>query len=214
MGVAIIENREKELICREKLNRFVEENRYFLEHRVVKSFLSNEENKRLFFEVICYPTSVNKKKLDEEFKRFYFNIRFTAFLSSTLYFNAINYDKRHRKLSNRYQLTLDQSIGDEEEERTFKDLIEDSNSNLTIDDILDSTDIKDYVTEPSLVQAINKLTPKQKEVIDLAYVKGLSDTEIAKRLGKSQQGISKLHKKALKRIHDSIEENGFDLNDS
>lgn len=62
--------------------------------------------------------------------------------------------------------------------------------------------------------SIQQLTVKQKEVIDLAYVKGLSDTEIGKKLGKTQQAISKLHKNAFKKIRTFLIKNGVKLNDS
>ncbi|MED3642180.1 sigma-70 family RNA polymerase sigma factor [Caldifermentibacillus hisashii] len=199
--------------CREQVGRFIKENKRFLEHKVVKSFLENEENKQLFLEVICYPTPENKQKLDDEFKKFFFNVRFTAFLSSILYFNSINYDKRHRKFKSRNQLTLDQPL-EENEELSFKDLLSDPSSEINVDNILRSSDIKDFIVDPNLLKAIEKLTPKQKEVIDLAYVKGLSDTEIANLLGKSQQGISKLHKKALKNIYEYLKEGGEGSYDS
>jgi RNA polymerase sigma factor (sigma-70 family) len=206
-------NNFKENSCQDKANHFIEENKQFLEHRVVKSFLDDEENKHLLLSVICYPTQENKNKLDEKFRKFYFNIRFTTFLSSTLYFNAVNYDKNHRKIRNRNQLTLDQPIG-EGKEYSFKDFLEDPNTNINVENIMRSSDIKDYLVNATLLKAIDKLTIKQKEVIDLVYVKGLSDTDIGILLGKSQQVISKLHKKALKSIHEFIKMNEGDSHDT
>lgn len=194
-------------ICWEKVNQFIKENKLFLENKAVKSFLEVERNKKLFFHVISYPTPENKRILDEEFRKHFFTIRFTAFISSLIYYNAINYDKRHRMLSNRYQLTLDKPIGVNHEKQSFKDLLKDSYSQIQIDNILESSDIKDYLSEELYVKAIDQLTKKQKEVINLAYVKGYSDTEIGTLLGKSQQAISKLHKKALEKMHKFIQEN-------
>ncbi|MGX4669835.1 sigma-70 family RNA polymerase sigma factor [Cerasibacillus sp. JNUCC 74] len=184
-------------VCEKKVNKSIDENQKFLEHNVIKSFLSHKKYNQLFLETISY----------DEFKKYYVSIRFTAFISSTLYFNAINYDKRHRKTQNRYQLTLDKLLG-VEQELSFKDLIEDPYSEIEVDSILQSSDIRDYIVDPTLVKAIEKLTDKQKEVIDLAYVTRLSDTEIGAILGKSQQAISKLHKRALKSIYNFLQENG------
>ncbi|WP_162985712.1 sigma-70 family RNA polymerase sigma factor [Virgibacillus halodenitrificans] len=206
-------DKSNHVICKEKVKKFVEKNQAFLKHKVVQSFLNNEINNKLFLEVVCDPTPRKQRILDEEFKKFYFNIRFTAFISSTLYFNAINYDKRNRKNKNRYQLTLDKPIG-EGEEYSFKDLIEDPNTPIDLDNFLKSSNIQEYIQDPLLFKAIEQLTKKQKEVIDLAYVKCLSDTEIGLLLDKSQQAISKLHKKALEKIFNFIQENGDGLDDS
>jgi hypothetical protein len=107
-------------VCEKKVNKFIDENQKFLEHNVIKSFLSHEKYNQFFLETISYLATESQKILDDEFKKYYFNIRFTAFISSTLYFNTINDDKRHRKTKNRYQLTLDKPLGDEQE-LSFKD---------------------------------------------------------------------------------------------
>ncbi|ARP44629.1 RNA polymerase sigma factor SigB (plasmid) [Geobacillus thermodenitrificans] len=153
----------------------------------------------------CNPTKENKEKLDIEFKKFYFSIRFTAFISSSLYFNAINFDKRYRKMLERYILTVDKPLGDEED-TSFKDIIADSQAEIQIENIIQSDDITDYIEDPVLYEAILTLSDKQREVINLAYVKGLSDTEIGKMLNKSQQAISKMRNRALKKICNFIKE--------
>lgn len=48
-----------------------------------------------------------------------------------------------------------------------------------------------------MYDALNSLTKKQKEIINLAYAEGLSDTEIGLILNKTRQAVSKTHKKAL-----------------
>jgi RNA polymerase sigma factor (sigma-70 family) len=137
--------------------------------------------------------------LDQAFKAFYFNIRFTSFISSALYFNAINYDKRYRRVQNRYPITVDCSVG-EEDGTTFKDMIKDPNADIKIDDCLKSESILDHLEDLALCEAVERLTEKQREILDLAYVKGLSDTEIGLLLNKSQQAVSKTHKKGLQNI--------------
>lgn len=191
--------------CIQNLERFREENKEFLENKITQSFLKDEKNQRLLLEAICNPTKENKEKLDIEFKKFYFSIRFTAFISSSLYFNAINFDKRYRKMSERYILTVDKPLGDEED-TSFKDIIADSQAEIQIENIIQSDDITDYIEDPVLYEAILTLSDKQREVINLAYVKGLSDTEIGKMLNKSQQAISKMRNRALKKICNFIKE--------
>jgi RNA polymerase sigma factor (sigma-70 family) len=194
-------------LCIQEIEIFKKQNKEFLENPIIKSFLKNEKNWKLFLEVICNPTDENKELLDKEFKKFYFGIRFTAFISTALYFNAVNFDKRYHKMLNRYTLTVDKPLK-EEEDISFKDMITDSEAEIQIEWIIQSDDIKDYIADPVLYEAILTLSDKQREVINLAYVKGLSDTEISKVLNKSQQAISKTRKKALKNIYNFINEKG------
>lgn len=70
-GVLLIIQRK--VVCSEKIKQFIQENQSFLEHKVVKSFLEKEENKNLLIEALCFPTLKNKQKLDDEFKKYYFN---------------------------------------------------------------------------------------------------------------------------------------------
>ncbi|TYR78891.1 sigma-70 family RNA polymerase sigma factor [Priestia megaterium] len=194
------------------VENFVKENEEFLNNVIVKSFLEKEEHKLLLLDVICNHNQANREKLDLEFKKFYFNIRFISFVSNTLYFNAVNYDKKYRKISKRHPLTVDKPLGDEEDS-SFKDLIIDTNADIRVEELLNSLDIEDYVANPTLYAAIKELSPKQKQVLNLVYVNGLTDTEVSKRLGKSQQAISKLHKKALGKIAGYITDKGGDIRD-
>lgn len=192
-------------VCIQNVEKFKKENKEFLENKVIKSFLNDEKNQKLLLEVICHPTKENKELLDKEFKKFYLGIRFTSLISSVLYFNAVNFDKRYRKVLNRYTLTIDKPMKDEGD-TSFKDMIADSQTEIQVEHIIKSDDITDYIEDPVLYEAILTLSDKQREVLNLAYVKCLTDTEIGKVLNKSQQAVSKMHKKALKKIYTFIKE--------
>ncbi|CAM4186764.1 hypothetical protein BAMA_24435 [Bacillus manliponensis] len=189
------------------LEDFMKENEEFLNNTIVKSFLENEENQLLLLDAICNQNKHTREQLDLEFKKFYFQIRFTAFISNTIYFNAINYDKKYRKMSIRHPLTVDQPLADERDS-SFKDLIVDKNAEVKVEELLGSVHLEDYIVNPLLHAAISELSAKQKQVLNLAYVNGLTDTEISKYVGKSQQAISKLHKKGLENIYKYIESKG------
>lgn len=179
-------------------------NKAFFENKIVQSFLKKEENFLLLKNAVCNSTKENNEKLDLKFKEFYFNIRFTSYIASAIYFNAINFDKRYRRVKDRHPLTVDSSIGNEDG-GTFKDMIIDEKSEIKIDNMLQSTNILDYLEDTSLSEAVENLTEKQREILDLVYVKGLSDTEIGIVLNKSQQVVSKTHKKALQNIHSYLQ---------
>lgn len=189
--------------CLKKFEQYKKNNKEFFENRVVRSFLEKKGNLILLINAICNPSKENESKLDRAFKGFYFNIRFTSYISSALYFNAINFDKKYRKLRSRFPLTVDNTVGDENG-GTFKDLIKDDGAEIKIDGLLKSGNILDYLEDSSLSEAVKRLTDKQKEILYLAYVKRLTDTEIGIVLNKSQQTVSKTHKKALKSINNYL----------
>jgi len=189
----------------EKIRKFEGENPKLLSNNLVISFLKIPTNKNMYMETISNPTPENMKKLDILFKHFYFKVRFISHISTTLKFNSINYDKRLRLLQSRFSSTLDASINSNEGEETFLDLLPDEQANNLFGEIVNNDNLDEHVTCPILYDALNSLTKKQKEIINLAYVEGLSDTEIGLRLNKTQQAISKTHKKALESMLNYVE---------
>lgn len=189
----------------EKFRQFEAENPELLQNDLVISFLKLPLNQEIYIEAIINPTPENRQKLDLQFKQFYYKIRFISHISTTLKFNAINYDKRHRLIQSRYPITLDAPFNSEEGEGTIVDLIVNEATFDPSADFYLNKDIIEHVSCPILYEAINGLTYKQKQIINLAYIKGLSDTEIGAVLNKSQQAISKTHKKALANIKKYIE---------
>ncbi|MGE7692079.1 sigma factor-like helix-turn-helix DNA-binding protein [Lysinibacillus sp. NPDC097214] len=84
-------------------------------------------------------------------------------------------------------------------------MIADEQAENLIDEVFIGDDLVKNVTCPILHNALNSLTKKQKEFINLAYVEELSDTEIGLKLNKTQQAVSKTHKKALENMLTYIE---------
>lgn len=208
-----MENGDLEGCCLDNIKEFEKNNEALLNNKIMSGFLEVPLHKQIYSEAICTPTEANKKYLDKVFKEFYFNIRFTSHISSTLYFNAINFDKRYRKISNRYPITADASIGDGEN-TSFKDLISDEQALIKIDEVIKSDCITEYVACPNLYEAILSLSKTQREIINMAYLHGYSDTEIGKILNKSQQAISKTHKKALKKLITFFKDKEANQNDN
>lgn len=189
----------------ENIRKFEIENQELLDNDLVVSFLKIPTNKEIYMNTISNPTPENMKELDILFKHFYFKIRFISHISITLKFNSINYDKRVRLLQSRFSTTLDASINSSEGEETFLDLMADEQAENLIGEAIISDDLDEHVTCPIIYEALNSLTRKQKEIINLAYAKGLSDTDIGMILNKTQQAVSKTHKKALKNMLTYIE---------
>lgn len=197
--------RDKEKYDEEKIRKFEEENPELLRNNLIESFLKIPTNKEAYWKAISVPTPENKDNLDMLFKEFYFKIRFTSHISSTIKFNSINFDKRLRKIQSRFNTILDTKLSKEDVDESFTDLLIDYQHSISLDSILINEDITEHITLPLIHEALQTLTQKQKQIINLAYVKGLNDTEIGVLLNKSQQAISKVHRKALKKLLNYIE---------
>lgn len=175
-----------------------------LQNPVLKSFLEIQENMDLLAEVINNPTNLSKKKLDDTFREFYFKIRFTNYLSQAIYFNAINYDKKVKLFLERNKSILDCQINDGESV-TLIDYLASKEWQEGQEVCIESTNIADHLTSYSLYQAIQLLTENQRQLLNLAYIYGLNDSEIAIYLNKSQQAVSRSHQNALKKLREIIE---------
>jgi RNA polymerase sigma factor (sigma-70 family) len=175
-----------------------------LQNPVIKSFLDIPENMDLLIEVINNPTNLSKKELDDTFREFYFKIRFTNYLSQAIYFNAINFDKKVNLFLDRNKSILDSHLKDGED-LTLIDYLVSKEWQEGQEVSIHSTNIGDHLTSYSLFTAINQLTENQRQLLSLAYIYGLNDSEIAIYLNKSQQAVSRSHKKALKKLKEIIE---------
>jgi RNA polymerase sigma factor (sigma-70 family) len=169
-------------------------------NKAVESFMSQPEHQELLKEFLTSPSPSAEDCLNEAFKAHYFGIRFTSYVSSSLYFHSVNFDKKIRLHRGRQLLTLDQPLGGDED-GTFKDMIPDSGELVT----LPEQSLEDAISDDALLAAFRKLTDRQREILDLAYVKKMSDTEIAKVLRVSQQAVSKSHRNALARLREELQ---------
>lgn len=166
--------------------------------RIIQAFLKKERNRKLYLQVLHDPNPKNTRALDKAFQSFYFQIRFISYVSKNIYFHSINFDKR-RKKQNIVQLTLDQSLT-EGEDMTFKDFIIAESTDPFLQYLEKVNQIEEHIENIHLYHALKKLTNNQKNILYLSYGQNLSDTEIAKRLNKSQQAVSKSRKRAVEKL--------------
>ena len=73
----------------------------------------------------------------------------------------------------------------------------------TEDNVLNFTDDRLLIEE-----ALKGFSPREREVIELRFVRGMTQVEIAKRLGISQVQVSRLLRRTLKKIQDKIDPEG------
>ncbi|MGR3766209.1 sigma-70 family RNA polymerase sigma factor [Rossellomorea sp. NS-SX7] len=169
-------------------------------NKAVESFMARPEHQELLKEFLTSPSASAEDGLNEAFKAHYFGIRFTSYVSSSLYFHSVNFDKKIRLHRGRQLLTLDQPLGGDED-GTFKDMIADTEDPPS----LPEQSLEDAISNETLLHAYRKLTARQRRILDLAYVEELSDTGIAVMLRVSQQAVSKSHRKALASLKKELE---------
>ncbi len=69
-----------------------------------------------------------------------------------------------------------------------------------MDQVGDNSTDKDWVDEISIRDELKKLDPRERTIMYLRFMKGKTQTEVAKEVGISQAQVSRLEKTALKRI--------------
>ncbi len=175
-----------------------------LQNPIIKSFLEIQENSELLKKAIHNPTKLAKQQLDDNFREYFFKIRFTSYLSNAIHFNAINYDKKIKLFLERNQPILDSPVKGREGEALL-DIITPKDLHERQASCIDSSNIEDHLTNYSLFKGIQQLTDNQRQLLSLAYIFGLNDSEIASHLNISQQAVSKSHRKALRKLREIIE---------
>ncbi|MDZ3957034.1 sigma-70 family RNA polymerase sigma factor [Bacillus thuringiensis] len=190
-----------------KLKSFFELNRVALEQPIMKDFLSINENRELFFESILDPNNKNNELLDYKFKLFFKRCVIIKYINTLIRIYSIDFDKRVRKNRERYLLILDKPIQSESNDisTTMIDMIKTPESNETSNFVFENrTELKDVIKDPKLYKALNELTEKQYAILELIYIRGFNNKEVATLFNESPQNISNIHKKTLRKLKKSL----------
>ena len=74
----------------------------------------------------------------------------------------------------------------------------------TVDEVLEAMESSSLILE----EALRDFTPREKEIIEMRFLKGMTQIEIAKELGISQVQVSRLLRRTLKKVQDKIDPEG------
>lgn len=159
---------------------------------VIQQFLKKDEHYQLLLENLLHPSPETSKQLDESFRNFFFELRFTTYISSLIRNAAIDFDKKLRK----HQKGL---VFYSNNDLSHLHVVQPS-LQIQPDLDLDSFQLEDMITNEALYEAIQQLTRKEKWVLFATYVWNYSDTEIACIKKVSQQSISKTRLRALDKL--------------
>ncbi|WP_312094888.1 sigma factor-like helix-turn-helix DNA-binding protein [Niallia sp.] len=182
----------------EAFTTFLQENKSLLSNPIVKSFLKKKVNFHLLKKAIECPTKENREKVDEAFKKHFFTIRFTSYITSSMEYSTINFNKSLTLYQKRFPLILAEKETEGEKDLTLQD------KHAEIESIVENeamrSGMEEYISDKTIYSAILSLTQSQRVVLTYAYLYKLTDTEIARAIGTSQQYVSKTRKTALKHI--------------
>lgn len=164
---------------------------------ILNGFLNIEENRDRYQKYMEHPTEENRKRLDELFKKHMYVIRYISYFIKMVHFESKHFDKKQRKRNELFQLTLDKM---DEDGHRIVDLLPEDNVNEYL-----GYRLEDLVEDPDLYSSIQSLTDRQKTLLNLVFIEGMKDTEIAKLLGVSQQAVTKAKKKALTKLKNEMQ---------
>jgi RNA polymerase sigma-B factor len=102
------------------------------------------------------------------------------------------------ELGQHYELaSLDSELGHEEED-----------SHSVLADYIGQTDVtvEDFGLRDRLEEAISHLPPRERTIVKMRFHRGLSQTEVARRLNISQMHVSRLQHKAIARLKELVRE--------
>lgn len=147
------------------LSKFIEENRALLSNPLIESFLGNGEHLALLIQNLYNPNNQNEQALNEAFRDYYTGVKIINYISKTLYWEGINFDKQQRRKNIRYPLILDGTITDEGPINLESD--KKSVEHQVIEN--EKSPIIERLENLTLKKAFLSLTKRQKEVLQSVY---------------------------------------------
>ncbi len=195
-------------IFMEKLN-IVKKCKSQMNQPIIKNFLKDENNYALFNKALQEPSDTeNIEKLDVAFQKYYKSIKILGYISKLIYFYSIDFDKRKNNYKNKevFIKDKDSSFDKNFDDQSLQDVYFSSKKDLTFEGFQNYQSFLDQIEDEKLYQNIKSLKPMQLRIIELIYVQGLSNKEVAAVLSESEQTVSYNHRAALKKLKNNLKE--------
>ncbi|MBK3494707.1 sigma-70 family RNA polymerase sigma factor [Viridibacillus sp. YIM B01967] len=169
---------------------------------IMKGFLKSNENQNIFSRAINSMDKDSITQLNSAFRQYYKNVILISYISKTIHFSAIDFDKR---LRNYYKKNLPiPGVAEEsnnQEEHFSMDVLMSSIEDTTFNNFQNSQhNISDYIGNPELISSMKSLSNKQLYILELIYIHNINNKQIAKVLNESEQTISYNHHAALEKL--------------
>lgn len=152
----------------------------------------------LFERFLESPNEENYCSLDYAFKLFWFRKKILQYAIQTIRFYTFDVLSTYKNHYKKNYYVLD----DHEKNVHSTKSIYDNHSKESNNHIYKS--LSDLIEDEQLYSAFNELSPKQKHILNLFYIQGFTNREIAEYYGQSDQNISSIHKKILKQLKGKV----------
>lgn len=174
--------------------------RQLYKQELLKKFLAIREHQEVWHKFTRDPSPQYEQLLNKAFRKFIFQVRFLKYISTSIRYAAIDFDKRLNRIRNREQLILDQPLEDEERNLLNERWLKTNDQIVEESFFAISMNFVEAIEDPLIYRALRSLTDRQKLIGTLSFVLKYQDKEIADLLGVSQQSVSKTKKVAIEKI--------------
>jgi RNA polymerase sigma factor (sigma-70 family) len=174
--------------------------RQLYKQELLKKFLAIREHQEVWHKFTRDPSPQYEQLLNKAFRKFIFQVRFLKYISTSIRYAAIDFDKRLNIIRNREQLILDQPLEDEERNLLNERWLKTNDQIVEESFFAISMNFVEAIEDPLIYRALRSLTDRQKLIVTLSFVLKYQDKEIADLLGVSQQSVSKTKKVAIEKI--------------
>lgn len=187
---------------------FQMENGPILRNPIIRKFLEDPEHLRLLCMYLFQSEPVHRQNLEEAFRRFYFEIRFVRYLTLMMRYRALDFHRGRTRWSSRMLLIYDRRAADLNSESWGEYLASKYAVQDELPDPKTCTSPADFIqslNNESLLSAFGRLTERQQLVTTLSFSVQLSDGEISRILGISQQAVNKTKIRSIYKMRSEIQ---------
>ncbi|MCM3759151.1 sigma-70 family RNA polymerase sigma factor [Sporosarcina aquimarina] len=177
---------------------------FLVQNRLLQTFLEDEDVNNFYLNYLKHPNKYKKDKIEELFQIHVRKIQLLTYFSKILNFEAKRYDRNIKQLYYDAPLILDKST---HEGCSGIDLVRENHSVYELDISIptSSYNLAAVCEDKRLYKIISKLSTRQKEILYLLYIEGLTEYEIAQKLVISKQSVNKTKNQTLKKIKQDYE---------
>lgn len=178
-------------------------------NRVIRHFFQNRQHVYLWLK-LREDAPCCRRDFEFAFKRFYFNIRFTAYVASIIRYSSYDQNRKYKKIDKYNPLLYDQPLKGESGGGSLGEIwLEKYAEDLeTSAETSEPQIFRESLDNKKLVNAFSALTDRQQLIITWSYSLCLRDHEIANILKVSEQAIQKCRSTALRKMKIAIQ-SGF-----
>lgn len=156
---------------------------------------SNENNKFIYKKALSTNDEYYKKILLDRFYNYVFKINFISYIEKSIRFKS--YEIKNKKVMNKELCILNETDENFKEEKINN--LRDEPIDF-LEDISREQNLKNISTNQTLINALEKLTDRQRLVIFMYFIQNKEEKQIAKDLNVTKQSINKVKLAGLKRL--------------